>query len=100
MAENDLDLRRRSRRQSEYESRKTSIANASRLKCGKLGMDRIQASIILCGLYLFFPMIDNIVATKITYFGGLIMDAGLIYTFTWCDLIHKQLREKAAVTTI
>jgi queuosine precursor transporter len=77
-------------------------ANAGRLKCGKLGMDRIQASIILCGLYLFFSMAGNIAATKITYFGGLVMDAGFIYslTFTWRDLIHKQLGEKAAVTTI
>jgi queuosine precursor transporter len=65
-------------------------------------IDRTQAAIILCGLYLFFSLAGNIAATKVTYFGGLVMDAGFIYslTFTWRDLIHKQLGEKAAVTTI
>ena len=60
---------------------------------GPLKIDRMQASIILCGLYLFFSMAGNIAATKVTYFGGLVMDAGFIYslTFTWRDLIHKQL---------
>jgi queuosine precursor transporter len=65
-------------------------------------IDRTQAAIILSGLYLFFSLAGNIAATKVTYFGGLVMDAGFIYslTFTWRDLIHKQLGEKAAVTTI
>jgi uncharacterized integral membrane protein (TIGR00697 family) len=65
-------------------------------------IDRSQATIILSGLYLFFSLAGNIAATKVTYFGGLVMDAGFIYslTFTWRDLIHKQLGEKAAVTTI
>ncbi len=68
----------------------------------KFEIDRMQASIILCGLYLFFSLAGNIAATKVTYFGGLVMDAGFIYslTFTWRDLIHKQLGQKAAVTTI
>ena len=72
------------------------------IKGGKLGLDRTQATIILSGLYLFFSLAGNIAATKVTYFGGLVMDAGFIYslTFTWRDLIHKQLGQKAAVTTI
>jgi uncharacterized integral membrane protein (TIGR00697 family) len=77
-------------------------ANADRLKGGKLGIDRTQAAIILSGLYLFFSLAGNIAATKVTYFGGLVMDGGFIYslTFTWRDLIHKQLGQKAAITTI
>ncbi len=65
-------------------------------------IDRTQAAVILSGLYLFFSLAGNIAATKVTYFGGLIMDAGFIYslTFTWRDLIHKQLGQKAAITTI
>jgi uncharacterized integral membrane protein (TIGR00697 family) len=68
----------------------------------RLKVDRTQAAIILCGLYLFFSLAGNIAATKVTYFGGLVMDAGFIYslTFTWRDLIHKQLGQRAAVTTI
>src|SRR5512136_1623212 len=68
----------------------------------ELNLDRTQAAIILCGLYLFFSLSGNIAATKVTYFGSLVMDAGFIYslTFTWRDLIHKQLGGKAAVTTI
>ncbi len=68
----------------------------------KLRLDRTQAALILSGLYLFFSLAGNIAATKVTYFGGLVMDAGFIYslTFTWRDLIHKQLGQKAAVTTI
>lgn len=63
---------------------------------------KTQATIILTGLYLFFSLAGNIAATKVTYFGGFVMDAGFIYsiTFTWRDLIHKQLGQKAAVTTI
>jgi uncharacterized integral membrane protein (TIGR00697 family) len=65
-------------------------------------IDRTQAAVILSGLYLFFSLAGNIAATKVTYFGGLVMDAGFIYslTFTWRDLIHKQLGQKAAITTI
>jgi uncharacterized integral membrane protein (TIGR00697 family) len=65
-------------------------------------LDKIQATIILCGLYLFFSFAGNIAATKVTYFGKMITDAGFIYylTFTWRDLIHKQLGKKAAITTI
>jgi len=68
----------------------------------KLRIDKTQAAIILSGLYLFFSLAGNIAATKVTYFGGLVMDAGFIYslTFTWRDLIHKQLGQKAAITTI
>ncbi|OPY55238.1 MAG: hypothetical protein A4E49_00539 [Methanosaeta sp. PtaU1.Bin112] len=68
----------------------------------KLRIDKAQAAVILSGLYLFFSLAGNIAATKVTYFGGLVMDAGFIYslTFTWRDLIHKQLGQKAAITTI
>jgi len=68
----------------------------------QFGMDKVQATIILCGLYIFFSFAGNIAATKVTYFGKFVMDAGFIYslTFTWRDLIHKQLGRKAAVTTI
>jgi len=75
---------------------------AGRFAESKLGIDRTQAAIILCGLYLFFSLAGNIAATKVTYFGSLVMDAGFIYslTFTWRDLIHKQLGRRAAITTI
>ncbi|MFZ2472115.1 MAG: queuosine precursor transporter [Methanothrix sp.] len=88
--------------QSGCVGQKTLKANASRFKDGKLGLDKTQAAIILSGLYLFFSLAGNIAATKVTYFGGLVMDAGFIYslTFTWRDLVHKQLGQKAAVTTI
>lgn len=68
----------------------------------KLKMNKVQATIVLCGLYIFFSFAGNIAATKVTYFGKLVMDAGFIYslTFTWRDLIHKQLGRKAAITTI
>ncbi len=71
-------------------------------KKGILSLDRTQAAIVLCGLYLFFSFAGNIAATKVTYFGSLVMDAGFIYslTFTWRDLIHKQLGRSAAITTI
>jgi uncharacterized PurR-regulated membrane protein YhhQ (DUF165 family) len=67
-----------------------------------LQLDKTQAIIILCGFYLFFSFAGNIAATKVTFFGKLVMDAGFIYalTFTWRDLIHKQLGTKAAITTI
>jgi queuosine precursor transporter len=71
-------------------------------KTRKFKLDKTSATIILCGLYIFFSLTGNIAATKITYFGNLVMDAGFIYaiTFTWRDLIHKQLGRTAAVTTI
>lgn len=86
-------------------ARESSSENESErveLKMNKIRIDRTQASIILCGLYLFFTLAGNIAATKVTYFGGLVMDGGFIYslTFTWRDLIHKQLGQRAAVTTI
>ena len=43
------------------------------------GIDRIQAGIILSGLYIFFSLTGNIAATKVTYLGDLVMDAGFIY---------------------
>jgi hypothetical protein len=69
---------------------------------GSLRIDRMQAGIILCGLFIFFSLAGNIAATKVTYFASFVMDAGFIYslTFTWRDLIHKQLGAKAAITTI
>lgn len=78
------------------------LERINKIKSGELGIDRLQAAIILCGLYLFFSLAGNIAATKVTYFGGLVMDAGFIYslTFTWRDLIHKQLGQRAAITTI
>jgi uncharacterized PurR-regulated membrane protein YhhQ (DUF165 family) len=68
----------------------------------KLNLDKTQTAIILCGLYIFFSLVGNIAATKVTYFGSFVMDAGFIYslTFTWRDLIHKQLGKSAALTTI
>jgi uncharacterized integral membrane protein (TIGR00697 family) len=88
--------------QGECGGQRTKAADEKRIKGGKFGIDRTQATIILSGLYLFFSLAGNIAATKVTYFGGLVMDAGFIYslTFTWRDLIHKQLGQKAAVTTI
>ncbi|MFH1134157.1 MAG: queuosine precursor transporter [Nanoarchaeota archaeon] len=65
-------------------------------------LTKTEATIILSGMYLFFSLAANIAATKITFFGSLVMDAGFIYalTFTWRDLIHKQLGKEAAITTI
>jgi len=73
-----------------------------RIKKPWLKLDRTEATILLCGFYLFFSFAGNIAATKVTYFGMLVMDAGFIYslTFTWRDLIHKQLGRRAAITTI
>lgn len=53
-------------------------------------------------MYILFSLVGNVAATKVTYFGRLVTDAGFIYylTFTWRDLIHKQLGKKAAITTI
>jgi uncharacterized integral membrane protein (TIGR00697 family) len=88
--------------QGECEGQRTKSADENRIKCRKFGINRTQATIILSGLYLFFSLAGNIAATKVTYFGGLVLDGGFIYslTFTWRDLIHKQLGQKAAITTI
>ena len=88
--------------QSENEGTRAGKKEASKPAGGRFRIDRTQATIILCGLYLFFSLAGNIAATKVTYFGSLVMDAGLIYslTFTWRDLIHKQLGQRAAITTI
>jgi len=48
----------------------------------KIELDRTQAAIILCGFYLLFSLAGNIAATKVTYLGGFVMDAGFIYTLT------------------
>jgi uncharacterized integral membrane protein (TIGR00697 family) len=89
---------------SQETSREASqeILQESSREGGILRLDRTQAAIVLCGLYLFFSFAGNIAATKVTYFGSLVMDAGFIYslTFTWRDLIHKQLGKSAAITTI
>jgi len=65
-------------------------------------LSKLQATIVLTGVYLFLTLAGNIAATKVMTLGKLVMDAGFIYalTFTWRDLIHKQLGKKAAVTTI
>lgn len=65
-------------------------------------LDKTQTTIILCGFYIFFALAGNIAATKVVNFGSIVMDAGFIYaiTFTWRDLIHKQLGRSAAITTI
>ncbi|MBU0979322.1 MAG: queuosine precursor transporter [Nanoarchaeota archaeon] len=65
-------------------------------------LNKTQATIVLSGMYIFFALTGNIAATKLTFFGRFVMDAGFIYafTFTWRDMIHKQLGKKAAITTI
>jgi uncharacterized PurR-regulated membrane protein YhhQ (DUF165 family) len=82
--------------------RRLSHDPASGSSSFRIRIDKTQATIILCGLYIFFSLAGNIAATKVTYFGRLVMDAGFIYsiTFTWRDLIHKQLGKRAAITTI
>ncbi len=114
MAENDLASRALQTQQIQQSEQSlggkpiqaSRSVQASRKESGFLGgrlrIDKTQATIILCGLYLFFSLAGNIAATKVTYFGSLVMDAGFIYslTFTWRDLIHKQLGQKAAITTI
>lgn len=52
----------------------------SSVSWGRLKLDKIQATIILCGFYLFFSLAGNIAATKVTSFGSLVMDAGFIYS--------------------
>jgi hypothetical protein len=65
-------------------------------------LSRTQAAIILAGVYIFLQMTANIAATKVIVLWKIVMDAGIIYslTFTWRDLIHKQLGKKAAQTAI
>src|SRR3989338_10334659 len=65
-------------------------------------LTKTQATIIICGVYIFLQMVADIAATKVIVLGKIVMDAGIIYslTFTWRDLIHKQLGKKAARTTI
>ncbi|MGD9912282.1 VUT family protein [Methanothrix sp.] len=86
----------------DVEDRCSSCDTARRSSGFRIRIDKTQAAIILCGLYIFFSLAGNIAATKVTYFGRLVMDAGFIYsmTFTWRDLIHKQLGKRAAITTI
>ena len=68
----------------------------------KLKLSKTQLTIILVGVYIFLQMAADIAAAKVIVFGKIIMDAGIIYslTFTWRDLIHKQLGKKAAQTAI
>ena len=68
----------------------------------KLRLNRTQATIILAGVYIFLQMAADIAAAKVIVLGKIVMDAGIIYslTFTWRDLIHKQLGRKAAQTAI
>ncbi len=65
-------------------------------------LTRTQVTIILAGVYIFLQMAADIAAVKVIVLGKLVMDAGIIYslTFTWRDLIHKQLGKKAAQTAI
>jgi len=68
----------------------------------KLRLNKVQATIILAGVYIFLQMTADIAAAKVIVLGKIVMDAGIIYsfTFTWRDLIHKQLGKKAAQTTV
>ena len=68
----------------------------------KLRLNKVQATIILAGVYIFLQMTADIAAAKVIVLGKIVMDAGIIYsfTFTWRDLIHKQLGKRAAQTTI
>ncbi len=95
-------LKSRAMVKSEEPFEEASVSKETSIKRNIFSLDRTQAAIILCGLYLFFSFAGNIAATKVTYFGSLVMDAGFIYalTFTWRDLIHKQLGKNAAITTI
>lgn len=65
-------------------------------------LNKTQATVILAGVYIFLQMTADIAATKVIVLGKVVMDAGIIYslTFTWRDLIHKQLGRKAARTAI
>ena len=68
----------------------------------KLRLNKVQVTIILAGVYIFLQMAADIAAAKVIVIGKIVMDAGIIYslTFTWRDLIHKQLGRKAARTAI
>jgi len=68
----------------------------------KFKINKTQATIILIGVYIFLQMAADIAAAKVIVLGKIVMDAGIIYslTFTWRDLIHKQLGKKAAQTAI
>lgn len=68
----------------------------------KAKLDKIQLTIILAGVYIFLQLVADIAAAKVIKIGSIVMDAGIIYsiTFTWRDLIHKQLGKKAAQTVI
>lgn len=63
---------------------------------------QIDLAIIVSTLYVFCGLVANVAATKVTYLGPWVMDAGLIYAFTFTlrDLIHKQLGSRAALTTV
>lgn len=67
-----------------------------------LKLNKTQVTVILAGVYIFMSLVANVAATKVMYLGKLVMDAGIIYslTFTWRDLIHKQLGKRIALTTI
>ncbi len=67
-----------------------------------MNINKTQTTIILAGVYIFLQMSADIAATKVIVLGKIVMDAGMIYalTFTWRDLIHKQLGKKAAQTCI
>lgn len=68
----------------------------------KLKLNKTQVTIILAGIYIFLQMVADIAAAKVIVLGKIVMDAGIIYslTFTWRDVIHKQLGKKAAQTAI
>ncbi len=63
---------------------------------------KLQLTIVLVAVYIFLQLVANIAATKVIVIGKIVMDAGIIYslTFTWRDLIHKQLGKNAAIVTI
>jgi queuosine precursor transporter len=67
-----------------------------------LNLNKEQAIIILCGVYIFLSLVSNIASTKIIRIFGIATDAGIVYylLFTWRDLIHKQFGKKVAITTI
>ncbi|HLC98605.1 MAG TPA: queuosine precursor transporter [Candidatus Nanoarchaeia archaeon] len=71
-------------------------------RLGKIKLTKMQVALILGGIYIFLQMVADIAASKIIHVGFLVMDAGIIYsfTFTWRDLVHKQLGKKAAQTLI
>ena len=83
MAENDLASKAPQTRQIPHSEQSvqskggkpnSSAAERSGFFGGRLRIDKTQATIILCGLYLFFSLAGNIAATKVTYFGSLVMD--------------------------